>query len=444
MFREKKQPSFENLRKKFKPLERVKQGAAWFKKEALNRKELDVFGISRLFSKIDSDSFIPKTKLSSIKLPSFPRLNLLRSREKIKWRLGKKEIITIISLVVLIWAGRRVNRMEKGRRVQETQSKLEIVQEKRDTARSLYQRGREEEARKLYLDIWTEMVNLSKTGAIILPEVVEIKDQIEKEMYEVNKIQELEGIEPMYKFEEKEFLPQSFVVSDGKLFFSTPYSDKIAELEKGQEPVFREVDLRLLGVTAIAHDNKVIFFGEKGKIIMLGPDLTEPEDLISEEEAASFSLLSSFRSNLYFWQEKEKQIIRLSYLGDFTWEKPEFWLGEPVSGSETSVKSMALDGGIWLLKGNELFYFYKGDLEKRMRLAVFPEIRDLGKVYTSENTLEVFISEPVRNRILVIDKESGSLVAQYKNPQFNNIKDLEVKDGLLYILSGAGVYEIEL
>lgn len=443
LFREKEQPAFEKIKKKFKPLERTKQGAVRLQKEVFSRLEkIEIFGIDKL-SKINKSSLIRKLKLPNIKAPDLSRINLFRTREKINWGLGKKEIITIMLLVVLVWAGRSINRMEENRQIKETANKLEIVQEKKDSAWSLYRSGQEEEARRLYLDLWPEIVNLFKTGAVIMPEIAEVKKEIEREMYEANKINELDGIEPVVKFEGKEFLPQNFVVSNGKLFFSTPYSNKIAELEKDQSPVLREIETKVVGITTIAHEDRVLLLGEKGKIIIFNEELIE-KNLISEEEAASFSLFSSFRSNLYFWQEKEKQIVRLSYLGDLTWEKPEFWLNQPLSEMQGSAKSMALDGGIWLLKGNELFYFYKGDPSKRINLAVFPAIRDLGGVYTSQKLSEIFISEPVENRILVIDKESGALVAQYKNPRFNNIKDLKVKDSILYILSGTEVYEIEL
>lgn len=443
LFRKKKDSRLKRIRKRFKPAKKFKSALA-SSKEKLDKINIPL--LSTIFKPIFSNfkSFFTKLEfpfpLSKMKLPSFARVSIFRKRE---WGLKKRHLLTIFFLLLLIFAGRIVSQLEEKRKERETENKLEVIYEKEDRAQAFYQAGKEEEARKLYLELWGEFLNISKSGDLLLTRIEDDKARIREDIREVNKLKDLGQLEPFLKFKGSEFLPQRFTVLGGKLFFSTPYSSEFVEVGENKELLAREVDAKVVGSAPLKDKGKVLFLTDGGRVLIFGEEAEGFKKIVDEQRADSLSSFSTFRSNLYFWQKEENQVLRLPYLGELNWGEPEFWLKEPFL-EKGEVKSMAVDGGIWVLRGNKLFYFYKGESLRELSPTLFPEIKRLEKIFTSEGEENIYISESTQRRIIVLDKESGELIAQFESPQFNNIKDIKISGRFLYVLSNTEVYRVEL
>ncbi len=65
------------------------------------------------------------------------------------------------------------------------------------------------------------------------------------------------------------------------------------------------------------------------------------------------------------------------------------------------------------------------------------------KIFTNLQIDELYILEPVKNRLIIIDKKGG-IIKQYQSDKFNDLKDLVVleKEKKIYLLNGTEIVEI--
>lgn len=158
----------------------------------------------------------------------------------------------------------------------------------------------------------------------------------------------------------------------------------------------------------------------------------------------NFDLSASYLSNLYFLDKKTCQIIKYPYLTKSKWGAPKKWMKD--RGPCPEPKSMTVDGSVWILnKDNSLLRYYTGSLQETIALDFFPFLENITQIKTRPNLSYLYLLEPVKNRVVIIDKK-GKIIKQFQSEKFDNLKDLDIsQDGkTIYLLNDLEVYKIKI
>jgi hypothetical protein len=145
-----------------------------------------------------------------------------------------------------------------------------------------------------------------------------------------------------------------------------------------------------------------------------------------------------FGDRLYVFVNSASQVYRLRQQGDgFGSASP--WITEDTAGLD-NVRSIAIDGAIYLLQPNQLLKFFTGVRETEWQPHIDPPLEDAAKIWTSDEVDGVYILEPSKRRIVVLDKPGG-LVAQYVFPEGSDLRDFAVNEAenTLSVLDGTSV-----
>lgn len=158
----------------------------------------------------------------------------------------------------------------------------------------------------------------------------------------------------------------------------------------------------------------------------------------------NFDLSASYLSNLYFLDKKTCEVIKYPHLGGSKWGSPQKWMKD--KGPCSNPKSMAIDGSIWVLEeDNAIDIYHKGVYQKTINLDIFPFPENITKIKTKPGLPYLYLLEPTKKRIILIDKE-GEIFKQFQSEKFDNLKDFDVsKNGkTIWLLNNLRVYKIEL
>ncbi len=157
------------------------------------------------------------------------------------------------------------------------------------------------------------------------------------------------------------------------------------------------------------------------------------------------TFLTSFGSYAYILNPEKRNFYRYLINGSSV-SDPVGWLVDPLDVSYDSITSIAIDGDVW-------FTTKEGELKKYSsgRKAAF-ETKGLPTpfstpiyIFTSENLDNLFILEPAKNRVVLLDK-SGVFVKEITSTSIATVTSMIVdSDGkTAYLSSGSLVYQIDL
>ena len=152
----------------------------------------------------------------------------------------------------------------------------------------------------------------------------------------------------------------------------------------------------------------------------------------------------SYGSNLYVLNKETGEITKYAYSKNSKLGAPKLWLKS--SEKTTQAKDITIDGNIWILtKNNTIDKYYIGKYEKTLTLNFYPKLENPNKIFTNLQIDELYILEPVKNRLIIIDKKGG-IIKQYQSDKFNDLKDFSIsEDGkTIFLLNESKIYKITL
>jgi hypothetical protein len=84
-------------------------------------------------------------------------------------------------------------------------------------------------------------------------------------------------------------------------------------------------------------------------------------------------------------------------------------------------------------------------LREKLKIDIFPEIKDFSKILALPNLPYLYILEPAQNRIIIINK-TGEIVKQFQSEKFDNLLDFAVSENgkIIYLLNGLKVFKLEV
>jgi hypothetical protein len=361
----------------------------------------------------------PKINIPKIKLPMPPKKDgnqLDRKSNPFSPRKffspnRKKFIILTIILILTLSIGFLIFQKDKQQKVTSEKMNLEQIQAKITQAQNALIFKDEEQANLLLQQAWNEVTPYTEDGYLLKSEAEKMKNIIERELTPLIKLENIEN----------------------------------PEIVSGQENLFFQENL------SAPVENSFALFSEPNKLSIVNNNgiekSVELENFPSEFEAIN---LCSYNNHLYFLLNNN-QIIKYPYSGDLIWGEPESWLDK---NEQTNLiaKSMAIDGSIWILdKSNEIKNYHNNVYRKTLESDIFPEFENPVKIYTSVESLYLYILEPCKNRIIILWKD-GKISKQFQSEKFNSLKDFSVSNDekTIYLLSESGesndplIYKIQI
>ena len=379
---------------------------------------------------------------------TFPSLNLTRFYPSAAL---KKKLTIVVILALTLTTGFFLFQQQGEINLRNYQAKLEQIKQKIESADASYialeyDSTAAQEANQLYQVAWQELLPLTNTSLRVPKDInlqaQELKDSIKENLYNLNKIIEIENPELVFEFKSKDFAPQEMLYFDNKLYFTSSASNDIFEfnLEDKQGRII-ELDSKVSQMSV--SDETILLFSQPDKIITLQEgEIKNTVQLQSLSPETNLDYFVSYFSNLYFADKDNQAIIKYPQTLEFNWSEPEIWL-KPETKTATDLESMTVDGSIWLLaSNNSIDRYHTGQLQETINLTIFPELINLTKIYTTLELPNFYLLEPEQKRIIVLDK-TGQLVGQYQSEKFNDLLDFSVStDKTIWLLNGLKLYRI--
>ena len=368
---------------------------------------------------------IPKIRLPKVSLPKinflkmkpqnikFPKLKIpIRTPGPIieKFKNQKKftkKILLIIVLAFILTSGFYIFKGRSENKEEEIRISLEQIQQKIDQAENLLIFKNETKANSLLKQAWEEISLLSNEETSLKQDILLLKKSIEESLNQLNKLEIIENPEIT-----RELNPDQSEIEHKKILYS-----------------FSKTNL--------------IFYPPQTVFILKSNNWQEKE---IDPPSFEFNLdsFSSYLSNLYFLDKTTCQIAKYSYSGNSNWRSAKIWLKDPKECSNP--KSIAIDGSVWILNGNEsILQYYAESFKEKIDLDFFPYPENITKIITRPNIPYLYLLEPKNKRVIIIDK-TGQIIKQFQSDKFNNLKDITVSpDGeTIYLLNSSTIYKLKL
>jgi hypothetical protein len=192
------------------------------------------------------------------------------------------------------------------------------------------------------------------------------------------------------------------------------------------------------------YPGKVIVWGDKG-VVECGVETGECQTKVEKDGGVGEVVsVQTWAGNLYVLDGSNKQIWK--YQGtESGYGGRQKWLGEGEQEKVGEVRSMAIDGNIWVL-GNQTLTKYTRGLGERVNLSGWDKYWGLKvKMVTNEFSKKLYILDPENKRVVVMNK-SGEYEGQWINENFGQMKDVVVDEaaGKMYLLDEKKMWEVGL
>ena len=380
---------------------------------------------------------LPAFGLPSLRLPALklPTISLSKN--------FKNNLFLLLFLIFILVIGGILANLETKKETEKAKDTLAQAEEIVQSAKKSLAKKDTEKANLLYQEAWQKVSPLSKTGSPVENEAIEIKNFIESQLLSVNKLEIIDNPELVFDFENLDFFPQRIIESAGLLYLFNPLSPDIYKI-KGEGKELIKIDEKFSFGASIENQGIILFFSRPNKIFSFKQNQFSQafflRDPYSDYQFDDFAI---FRTNLYFLDQKNGEILR--YLFNENWIESEgtSWL-DPEGEKPVDARSLAVDGSVWILNKNyEIEKYTAGSFDKKLNLIIFPFLVKPDKIFTSETLPYLYILDPLGKRIIITNKE-GKIIRQFQSEKFDSLKDFSVSSNAktIYLLNGVKVYQV--
>ena len=181
-----------------------------------------------------------------------------------------------------------------------------------------------------------------------------------------------------------------------------------------------------------------VFTLEDGDIYKVG----EGREKVIEKEWEGDVLIYAYSGNFYVLDKEKSEILRYPGLSD-GFGSSKNWFAPGITTDVGNSISWAVDGSIWLLDTNGVVKKYTQGLPDRIGEAIYKEAKI---IYTDEDSVYVYILDPISKKIIVIDKDGG-YIAQYVDNNLEGSLGVSVDEQqkrLIFLNSDGKLYSFEL
>ncbi len=181
------------------------------------------------------------------------------------------------------------------------------------------------------------------------------------------------------------------------------------------------------GVKAITGEGaNVLFIDDNNRLARIDTASNTLRLLTSGvEQLASPSDLFMYNGTLYVLNAANNQIVRMRAQAD-GFEAGTNWITSNLTNLN-GMKSLAIDGDIYVLTGSEIKRFASGRELAYTTASVDPALMNASKIWTTLGTDYLYILDPVEGRVVIFEK-SGAFVTQYASEQLKGAVGFVVRE----------------
>lgn len=336
----------------------------------------------------------------------------------------------------------------KERAAQEFNTAIQVIEEKRDAAMASIIYQDEDQARALLLEADQLLSNFQTEDPTRLERIAGLRADLEQALSDLRHLETIDQPEVVADLRsvEAEAGALDIEITSDNLYL---FADNGAAYKV--DPVSKTIELFEGGTVsgqavASGYDdtNDVVYFlDSQPGISRLDPEAGTLEEVVAGAVNESVTDIEVYARRIYAVSPAEDQIIRYDRSGTGFGAGTSWILNK--STSLTDAVSISVDGDIYVLKGDGSFARFSGGEEIGWNLGVIdPALTGNGSIWTTDTSKYLYVLEPGSGRLIVIEKESGSLVVQYQSSNFTDLKDFVIDEAnrLIYILSGTQVLKI--
>lgn len=222
----------------------------------------------------------------------------------------------------------------------------------------------------------------------------------------------------------------------------------IYRLNSSEKKIETVIQTDFGSATAASVDETVLAWLDDKSVINL---LAAPDGTIKAAAAAPDSEkwvdLYAYADRLYVLSPRDglnSQVYRLSR-ADTELGPPIPWI-KSLNAELSDAVSLAVDGTVFVLRANgKILRFVSGRDVTWTQGTIEPELTSASNIWTSTNSSFIYVLDPVGQRLVVYEKESGNLKVQYHSGNFIGLTDFAVDETnkTIYLLGNGNVYKIE-
>ena len=434
---EKEEPAF-SIWEVFKPFtDRIKNLGKVFQKTTLSTKKQVKEKISDIQAKQKKkfafkNPFSPIlakiNSLRNIKPPKIPSYADLISNKELK-----KKFNLVAAFLLILVLGFFIFKTGSQRELKQSQESLIKIQQELDSAKALIGKD-DKKANELLKVVFDEISPFVTDASLVKNDALKIKNDVEKNLYTINKLVVVENPQLLAEIDPKKFIPQKMVMLGKDLYLFSPISENLFRINEKREGTL--ITTKQKFNLATVSDNVILF--TKPNIVT--PLEQKPFSLTLPSSGTNFISTAFFKNNLYFLDSESGGILKYPYGNS---EGNQYLA--PTTKKVTNGESLAVDGSLWILDAtNEIYRYYVGIYQETLKLETFPEVKNLQKIFASFALPYLYILEPEENRIIITNK-TGEVLKQFKSEKFDSLKDFAVSsDGkTIYLLNGQKIYQVQ-
>ncbi len=367
-------------------------------------------------------------------------------------KTSKYILLAILVLIfILVLSIMFISRAKvKERETEAYNASIQVVEEKRDAALASVIYHDENQARELLLEAMNliERLNTETDERKAKQEILrtEIEDALD-DLRHIEKIDEPTVLANLREVE-AEANAESIALATNGLFVLTDNQKAylVDQNSKSLEAIeIGESDAGIPVATGYDDTNNVIYFlDERPGISMFDPDQNILSSVVIGLVPGIIPDIEVYARRIYAISPTTEQIIRYSRAGS-GFDNGSAWITSKTA-SLTDAVSITIDGDIYILKADGAIIKFSNNQEVGWNLGIIdPALAGATFIWTDDDSKYLYVLEPVGKRVVVIEKESGSLVVQYYSENFSDLKDfvIDEESKKIYLLAGTQILAID-
>ncbi|PIZ76238.1 MAG: hypothetical protein COY04_01460, partial [Parcubacteria group bacterium CG_4_10_14_0_2_um_filter_7_35_8] len=283
---------------------------------------------------------------------------------------------------------------------------------------------------------------LSRNNSPIQSQANSLKNLIEKNLTQLNEVEEISDPKVIFNFSDKGFSPQRMILFNNSLYFFSSFQKGIMKLSNDN---LEKIDLSQVFSFVVPLYNNLALFTKPDQLSIFDGNQVKQKVSLELLSQNVFISLSSFNDSLYFLEKDTGRVVQYKQPLSENIVQSSYWI-KTKEKKPIGAESISVTGLVYILTNDNSIWRYRdGVLNNVIELSVFPFPKNLTKLVYSSSFSGFAILESSQERVILINTQ-GVLIKQFKSKKFINLKDVVFsQDGKsLYILSGSEVYKFDL
>ncbi|MBI2484554.1 hypothetical protein HYW18_00100 [Candidatus Uhrbacteria bacterium] len=158
---------------------------------------------------------------------------------------------------------------------------------------------------------------------------------------------------------------------------------------------------------------------------------------------ASAKDMEYYARRVYILAPEDEQVYKHDRVGD-GFGPPSGWIAARTVPLRDAL-SFSIDGSVWVLKADGQMVRYQNGLEESWNTpSLDPTLGSGAVLWTTEQTDYVYLVDAANARVVMIEKSSGTLTAQWEHPAFAQTRGIWEREGKIWVATSTGLHEFPL